>query len=78
MAIAAAAGLIPACGVEVLMSALFVAGGLPTPALITYLLSQDGNGFIPIATRRPRAALHGMVLTTVLALGVGLLLLLVL
>lgn len=75
--LAAAAGLIPACGVEILVSALFVSGALPAPALITYLVSQDGNGFIPIAARRPRAALHGMVLTTLLALAVGLVVLLV-
>lgn len=76
--IASAAGMIPACGVEILMSALFVAGILPAPALVAYLLSQDGNGFIPIATRRPRAALHAMFLTTLLGLGVGLLVLVLL
>jgi hypothetical protein len=75
--LAATAGLIPACGVEILVSALFVSGALPAPTLITYLISQDGNGFIPIAARRPRAAVHGMVLTTLLALAVGLLVLLV-
>lgn len=77
VAVAAAAGLIPACGVEILVSALFVTGMLPVPALVAYLVSQDGNGFIPIATRRPRAALHGTILTTLLALAVGLLLLVV-
>jgi hypothetical protein len=73
--VAAAAGLIPACGVEILVSTLFVTGMLPGPALVAYLVSQDGNGFIPIATRRPRAAMHGTILTTLLALAVGLLLL---
>ncbi len=75
VAVAAAVGLIPACGVEVLMSTLFVTGVLPAPALVAYLLSQDGNGLIPIAARRPRAALHGTILTTALALGAGVLLL---
>lgn len=70
--VGAIVGLIPACGVEVLISALFVTGALPFPGLVAYLLSQDGNGFIPIAIRDPRAALHGTVVTTIVAVIAGL------
>lgn len=67
----ALAGLIPACGVEILVSALFITGVVPFPALVAYLLSQDGNGFIPIAARHPRAALHASILTTLVAVIAG-------
>lgn len=71
--IAAILGLIPACGVELAVAGLFVAGGLPLPALVTYLISQDGSGFIPLATAKPRAAIFTTIATSTIALTVGLL-----
>jgi hypothetical protein len=72
--IAAVLGLVPACGVEIVVAGLFVAGGLPLPALVAYLVSEDGSGFVPLALRRPRAAALTAILTTIVAVIVGLLL----
>ncbi|MHC5560893.1 putative manganese transporter [Kocuria sp. U4B] len=72
----AALGLIPACGVEVAVAGLFVAGGLPLPALVTYLVSQDGSGLIPLAVSRPHTALTTSIITTTIAATVGLTMLL--
>lgn len=71
--IAAILGLIPACGVELAVAGLFVAGGLPLPALVTYLISQDGSGFIPLAIAKPRTAIFTTITTSTIALTVGLL-----
>ncbi|KIQ18445.1 putative manganese transporter [Rhodococcus sp. MEB064] len=68
---AALIGLIPACGVELAVAGLFVAGGIPLPGLITYLISQDGSGFIPLALSRPRAAMVTTAMTTAISAVVG-------
>ena len=68
-------GLIPACGVELAVVGLFVAGGLPLPALVTYLVGQDGSGVIPLAASKPRAALITTLVTTAVAAAIGLLML---
>jgi Putative, 10TM heavy-metal exporter len=70
-------GLIPACGVEVAVAGFFVAGGLPLPALAAYLISEDGSAFIPLAVARPRAAVVTNLLTTAVAMAIGLLTLVV-
>ncbi|VFB22294.1 putative manganese transporter [Pseudomonas fragi] len=69
--IGAIAGLVPACGVEILFASLFVAGGLPLPALVAYLVSMDGNGFIPLAFHDKRSAIIMTIITTIPSIIVG-------
>lgn len=70
--VGAALGLLPSCGLEVVMASLFVAGGLPLAALLAYLVSHDGAGLIPLYAVHRRSALISTVLTTVPAILVGL------
>jgi hypothetical protein len=69
--IGALAGLIPACGVEILFASLFLSGTISLPALIAYLISEDGSGLIPLAAFRPKSAILSAAITTVPALAVG-------
>ncbi|MGV9868630.1 putative manganese transporter [Rhodococcus koreensis] len=71
--LAALIGLLPSCGLEVIVAGLYVAGALPLPALLTYLLSHDGAGLIPLFALNRRAALTSTLVTTVPALAVGIL-----
>lgn len=74
--IAALAGLIPACGVEILFASLFLSGAIPLSALIAYLVSEDGSGLIPLAALQPRPAILSAAITTIPALAIGFLALL--
>lgn len=73
IAVAALLGLLPSCGLEVIVAGLFLAGGLPLPALLTYLVSHDGAGLLPLFAVDRRSALLSTILTTIPAVVVGLL-----
>jgi Putative, 10TM heavy-metal exporter len=69
--LAALLGLLPSCGLEVVMATLFVAGGMPLPALLAYLISHDGAGLLTLFAVHRRSAIISTVLTTLPALAIG-------
>jgi len=68
---AALIGLVPGCAVQIVFTGVYVAGGLPLPALVANAVSQDGDALIPLAALDRRAALLAAVVTTVPALLTG-------
>ncbi|MEU4569224.1 putative manganese transporter [Micromonospora sp. NPDC023956] len=69
--VGALVGLIPGCAVQIVFTGLYVGGALPLPTLVANAVSQDGDALIPLAALRRRSALLATVITTVPALLVG-------
>ncbi|MGW1201706.1 putative manganese transporter [Streptomyces cyaneofuscatus] len=64
-------GLIPGCAVQIALTALYIAGGVPLPTLVANAVSQDGDALLPLIARDGRAAALTTVITTLPALVVG-------
>jgi len=75
---AAAVGLIPGCGPQVLLVGLYIKGVIPFAALLTNALSQDGDALFPLISLDRPSALAATIWTTVPALIIGSLLYLLL
>ncbi len=56
--IAAAIGLIPGCGPQIVVAGLFVAGDLPFAALVANTLSQHGDAIFPLLGVQRRVAAY--------------------
>ncbi len=69
--VGALVGLIPGCGVQVVFSGIFLAGGMPLPTLVANMIGQDGDARLPLLALERRSALVATVLTTMPALVVG-------
>jgi hypothetical protein len=69
--IAAAVGLIPGCGPQIVLTGLYVQGALPLSVLAANALSQDGDALFPLLARDRRAAVLATVISTVPGLLVG-------
>lgn len=54
--IAAAIGLIPGCGPQIVVASLFVAGDLPFAALVANTLSQHGDAIFPLLRAQRQVA----------------------
>ncbi|MBC2959329.1 putative manganese transporter [Nocardioides deserti] len=73
--VGALVGLIPGCAVQIVFAGLFLAGGMPLSTLVANTISQDGDALIPLLAMEHRSALLATVLTTIPAVLVGSLLL---
>jgi hypothetical protein len=71
-------GLVPGCAAHIIFTGLYVAGGVPLPALLANSVSQDGDALLPLLALDRRAAFLAAAVTTVPALLVGSLALLIL
>jgi hypothetical protein len=69
--VGALVGLIPGCGVQIVFSGIFLAGGMPLPTLVANMIGQDGDARLPLLALERRSALVATVLTTMPALVVG-------
>ncbi|MDR1773563.1 MAG: putative manganese transporter [Clostridioides sp.] len=69
--IGAALGLIPGCGIQILLMSLYLKGNVPLGALVANAISQDGDALFPLLAMNKKAALWSMVLTTIPALILG-------
>jgi hypothetical protein len=69
--VGALVGLIPGCGVQIVFTGIFLAGGMPLPTLVANAISQDGDALLPLLALERRSALVATVLTTLPALVVG-------
>ena len=69
--IGVAVALVPGCGVQIAFTGLYAAGALPLPALMANAVAQDGDALLPMLAQDRRTALVTTVLTSVPALLVG-------
>jgi hypothetical protein len=69
--VGAAAGLIPGCGVQIVFTGIFLAGGMPVSTLVSNSISQDGDALIPLLALEQRSALLATVITTIPAVLTG-------
>ena len=66
--IAAAVGLVPGCGPQVLVATLYVNGVIPFSALTANAISNDGDALFPAIALAPRAAIMATLYSTIPAL----------
>jgi len=66
-------GVIPGCGPQLIFVTLYSRGLLPFAALLANSISQDGDAMFPLLALHKRSALVASTITTMIALGVGLL-----
>lgn len=69
--VAAAVGLIPGCGPQIVLTGLYVQGALPLSVLAANALSQDGDALIPLLASDRRAAVLATAVSVVPGLAVG-------
>jgi hypothetical protein len=70
-------GLVPGCGMQIAFTGAFLGGAASLPALLANAVAQDGDALLPLIALDRRAAVTASLLTTVPALAVGSLALLV-
>jgi hypothetical protein len=66
--IAAAIGLVPGCGPQVLVTTLYINGAIPFSALVANAISNDGDALFPAIALAPRAAIMATIVSTIPAL----------
>jgi hypothetical protein len=69
--VGAAVGLIPGCGVQIVFTGIFLAGGMPLSTLVANSISQDGDALLPLLALESRSALLATLITTIPAVVVG-------
>ncbi|MCT2584453.1 putative manganese transporter [Actinophytocola gossypii] len=74
---AALVGLIPGCAIQITFTGLYLTGAVPAPVLLTNAVSQDGDALIPLLAGQRVTAAIATATTTVPAVLVGSLALLV-
>ncbi|WP_224332130.1 putative manganese transporter [Haloprofundus halobius] len=68
---AAAVGLIPGCGPQILLATAYAEGAIPFSALTANAISQDGDALFPLIAIDKKAAVVASIYTTIPALVVG-------
>ncbi|WP_024621409.1 putative manganese transporter [Metaclostridioides mangenotii] len=69
--IGAALGLIPGCGIQIVLMSFYLKGNIPLGALVANAISQDGDALFPILAMDKKAAMWSMIITTIPAVFVG-------
>jgi hypothetical protein len=69
--IGALLGLIPGCGVQIVLLSFYLKGNVPLGAVIANSISQDGDALFPLIAMDKKSALWATILTTIPALVVG-------
>ena len=69
---AAAVGLIPGCGPQIIAISAYVEGVISFPALVANAISQDGDALFPLLVRHKVASIWATIHTTLPAIIVGL------
>ncbi len=70
--VAAAVGLIPGCGPQIIAISAYVEGVISFPALVANAISQDGDALFPLLVRHKVASIWATIHTTLPAIIVGL------
>lgn len=69
--IGALLGLIPGCGIQIIIMSFYIKGGLPFAALVANTISQDGDALFPLIAVNKKAAFLATLITTIPAIIVG-------
>jgi Putative, 10TM heavy-metal exporter len=69
--IASALGIIPGCGIQIIFVSLYVKGLFPFAALLAHGISQDGDALFPLFAMNKKASFVATIITTIVALVVG-------
>ncbi len=69
--IGALLGLIPGCGVQIVLLSFYLKGNVPLGAVIANSISQDGDALFPLIAMDKKSALWATILTTIPAVVVG-------
>ena len=64
-------GLIPGCGPQILLAAIYISGGIPFSALVANAICNDGDALFPLLALSKRSALLVTVYNVIPALIVG-------
>ena len=64
-------GLIPGCGVQIIVMSFYLKGSFPFAALVANTISQDGDALFPLIAMNKKAAFWATVVTTIPAIIVG-------
>ena len=72
VAVAAAVGLVPGCGPQIIAISAYVEGIISFPALVANAISQDGDALFPLLVRHKVASIWATIHTTLPAIIVGL------
>ena len=70
--LAAAVGLIPGCGPQIIAITAYIEGVISFPALVANAISQDGDALFPLLVRHKVASIWATIHTTLPAIVVGL------
>ncbi len=65
-------GLIPGCGVQIIVMSFYLKGSLPFAALVANTISQDGDALFPLIAMDKKAAFWATLITTIPAILIGL------
>ncbi len=69
--IASVLGIIPGCGIQIIFVSLYVKGLFPFAALLAHGISQDGDALFPLFAMNKKASFVATIITTIVALVVG-------
>ena len=69
----AALGIVPGCGVQIVVMSFYLKGSLPFAALVANSISQDGDALFPLLAMDKKSALWATIITTIPSIIVGLL-----
>lgn len=66
-------GIVPGCGVQIVVMSFYLKGSLPFAALVANSISQDGDALFPLLAMDKKSAFWATVITTIPSILVGLL-----
>ena len=69
----AALGIVPGCGVQIVVMSFYLKGSLPFAALVANSISQDGDALFPLLAMDKKSALWATIITTIPSIIIGLL-----
>ena len=69
--IGALLGIIPGCGIQILIVSLFLKGLIPIEVVIANAISQDGDALLPLIAMNKKAALWATIITTIPGIAIG-------
>ncbi|WP_373600900.1 putative manganese transporter [Paraclostridium bifermentans] len=67
----AALGIVPGCGIQIVVMSFYLKGSLPFAALVANTISQDGDALFPLLAMDKKSAMWATIITTIPAILVG-------
>ena len=64
-------GLIPGCGPQILLAAIYISGGIPFSALVANAICNDGDALFPLLVLSKKSALLVTLYNVIPALLIG-------